>query len=856
MRTSWLNKAVYFDDSGRLPLPKGVEFIWRIRAGLEKYDCSTVQGRFELYVWWMEHGRHDYPTFDWTLSEEDQVFLFANRGRELPLALRMYASARPYLQTMMDDTAFGIERYLLWWCSDDQLEPFAVATADMVVAHLSSLSPETGGGPLAVPPLVECLQRVDEGLSAFDCVTEQGRFDLYVWWVEHGCRAYPSFEWTLSESDQSYLFANHDRELPLALRLYARTRPYLQAVAGNAELGFERYLLWWCGDGMSEPFVAATADMMASHLTSLPGTDRGLLALPPLIACLQRVDKGLSKFDASTIQGRFDLYVWWVVHGRRERPKLRWSLDSTDHDALFGRRDGELPLALTLYASRRPDLKALVEAGEQGCDRYVLWWFGDGQGEPFVAETRDALCRSMTEFDGVPVPLPAIWRLRPDLQQAYDLTTDRDRANLLTWWRNFGTVEYPGVSLCAMDFSSSHEESVETEPTTPQPVAGQDGAGIVWQRGVNVVGFAAGVLGIGEDARMATAVTHAAGFEAAALQPNLLWMPRSSSDFDVGNALGYEKYPVSLFCLPPTEMIRLVLEGSGALIESPTYKIGAWPWELPNWPATFNGVVNLVDEIWAQSKFVAKSYAPLASLAPVEIHHVPLAVEIPAPTQNVRARYGLPANDFLFYVMFDGNSWLTRKNPLAGVTAFQKAFEKEQGSGVGLVIKAMNIRPGQPMWEEIVKIAARDARVHVITDTLSRQDVINLMASCDAYISLHRSEGFGRVIAEAMLLGQPTVATNFSGNVDFCTSDTCFLVDGELTPLTAGDYIFADGQYWCNPEIDIAAERLREVLEDDDKRRERAAAGKNMIESHFSRAAISRVYQKRLASVFDKLGVR
>ena len=353
---------------------------------------------------------------------------------------------------------------------------------------------------------------------------------------------------------------------------------------------------------------------------------------------------------------------------------------------------------------------------------------------------------------------------------------------------------------------------------------------------------------------MAIAATRAAGFEAAALHPNLLWMPPSSADFDVSDALRYEKYPVSLFCLPPTEMIRLVLEGSGALIGSHTYKIGAWPWELPNWPSAFSGVVNLVDEIWAQSKFVARSYAPLASLAPVEIHHVPLAVEIPAPTQNVRANYGLPHDDFLFYVMFDGNSWLTRKNPLAGVMAFQKAF-KGCGKGVGLVIKAMNIRSGQSMWEKIVQIAAQDTRVHIITDTLSRQDVINLMASCDAYISLHRSEGFGRVIAEAMLLGQPTVATNFSGNVDFCTNDTCFLVDGELKPLAPRDYIFADDQYWCNPDTDMAAEKLREVLEDGEKRRTLAAAGKNMIESQFSAAAVSREYQKRLASVFGKLGI-
>jgi glycosyltransferase involved in cell wall biosynthesis len=298
----------------------------------------------------------------------------------------------------------------------------------------------------------------------------------------------------------------------------------------------------------------------------------------------------------------------------------------------------------------------------------------------------------------------------------------------------------------------------------------------------------------------------------------------------------------------------LALEGRGGVISSATYKIGAWPWELPHWPTAFNGIVNLVDEIWVPTSFVLQSFLPLKALAPIDIHHVPPPVEIPMPTANVRVEYGLPPGDFLFYVLFDGNSWLSRKNPLAGVHAFQKAFSARE-IGVGLVIKAMNIRSGNPMWEEVMRIAAKDSRIYILTETLSRQAVINFMSSCNAYVSLHRSEGFGRVIAEAMLLGQPTVTTNFSGNVDFCTDQTSFLVGGEFRSLAVEDYIFSDGQYWCDPDIDTAALRMREVLEDTAKRETLAAAGKKLIKSRYSVAAVSADYHVRLSALFAKLGV-
>jgi glycosyltransferase involved in cell wall biosynthesis len=310
------------------------------------------------------------------------------------------------------------------------------------------------------------------------------------------------------------------------------------------------------------------------------------------------------------------------------------------------------------------------------------------------------------------------------------------------------------------------------------------------------------------------------------------------------------KYRVSVFCLPPPEMMRLSLEGGRNLIDSATYKVGAWPWELPQWPTAFARVHQFVDEIWAQSRFVQTAFRKLGD---TPVHHMPMAVDIPAPTQRVRGRFGLPEDDFLFYLMFDGNSWLTRKNPLAGVQAFQKAFDASI-SGVGLVIKGMNIREDDPIWKRIRDMASRDSRIRIVSEKLTRQDLINFMASLDSYISLHRSEGFGRVIAEAMLLGQPVVVTNFSGNVDYCDMETAFLVDGELVPLKAGDYLFHEGQYWCDPDVAQAAQQIRRVFEDVAARNRIAAAGQQRLQQDYSIAAVSRRYAERIESI--EAGIR
>lgn len=363
--------------------------------------------------------------------------------------------------------------------------------------------------------------------------------------------------------------------------------------------------------------------------------------------------------------------------------------------------------------------------------------------------------------------------------------------------------------------------------------------------GVNIIGFPRGALGLGEDARMLAKV-----FQSLALPVALIDAPISGpkpSDYSMESLIVDDlKYPTSIFCLPPPDMYRLALEGGRHLIDANTYNIGAWPWELPYWPSPLSGLQSFVDEVWAQSRYVESAYRELGDVA---VRYMPMVVSLPNLIVSNRKKFKLCANKFIFYLMFDGNSWLSRKNPWAGIEAFKIAFTSENAN-VMLVIKTMNLNEESDQWRALQELSSRDSRIILINEVLSAHDRLELMKSCDVYISLHRSEGFGRVLAEAMLMEQPIIVSNFSGNVDFCDEKTSYLVDGELTPLREGDYIFSEGQYWFEPSIEEAANQFRRVYEMPEERVRIARDGQKKIKELYSIEAIQKKIMLR-SQLFD-----
>ena len=151
------------------------------------------------------------------------------------------------------------------------------------------------------------------------------------------------------------------------------------------------------------------------------------------------------------------------------------------------------------------------------------------------------------------------------------------------------------------------------------------------------------------------------------------------------------------------------------------------------------------------------------------------------------------------------------KNPEGLIRAFQKAFPEESGLEVGLVLKVSHAETESKLWKTIRSYARRDPRIYVIERTMRRPEILALMNSCDCYASLHRGEGFGRCLAEALLLSKQLIATGFSGNMDFCREPRVALARHTMRALQPGEYMWSEGQLWAEPDIDHAAALMRSV---------------------------------------------
>lgn len=359
--------------------------------------------------------------------------------------------------------------------------------------------------------------------------------------------------------------------------------------------------------------------------------------------------------------------------------------------------------------------------------------------------------------------------------------------------------------------------------------------------GVNLFGYAFGEIGIGEDVRCAAEALRARGipFCVVNVQPG-----KNVSQLDASIAesvVDTPRYAINLFCITGKEHVRLVCEQGLGMLRG-RYTIGMWPWELPRWPLSCRHAYTVVDEIWGISRYTAQAYAD----APCPVVAMTLPVTVDAVGAETRADFDLPEADYLFVFSFDFNSTSTRKNPEAVIAAFQAAFPAEGKESVGLVVKASHTHEKHPGWQHLRHLAATDRRIHLIGQTLRRSSVLALYRCCDCYVSLHRAEGFGRGIAEALLLGKQVIATGFSGNMDFCDEGRVGLVRYHMTPLAASDYFHGDGQHWAEPDIDHAAVHLRKAFQDRAQPRGPAP--------DFGLATVGAAYGRRLTDVHELLG--
>lgn len=293
---------------------------------------------------------------------------------------------------------------------------------------------------------------------------------------------------------------------------------------------------------------------------------------------------------------------------------------------------------------------------------------------------------------------------------------------------------------------------------------------------------------------------------------------------------------------------------------SGAYNIGYFYWELDSPAACHHLALEMLDEIWVSTEYGVRIYQPHTDKpvfnAGMCFEDLP-DIDKGAARAGVLERFGWDEDTFVFMVAFDSFSFVQRKNPLGVLKAFARAFEGDDN--VRLVIKSQNREKIQdPMqariWDAVDVAAGTDPRITILNETLDYADLLRLKAGCDCYISLHRSEGWGFGMIEAMNLKVPVVCTGYSGNLDFCSADTAFLVEYDEVELTEDDYIFVlPGQKWAEPRLDSAAAQMHAVRNDATARTAKAAAAYDNVQKNFSEAAIARRYAVRLAEIMDGL---
>ncbi|MCJ2134424.1 glycosyltransferase [Methylobacterium sp. J-026] len=395
----------------------------------------------------------------------------------------------------------------------------------------------------------------------------------------------------------------------------------------------------------------------------------------------------------------------------------------------------------------------------------------------------------------------------------------------------------------------------------PAPLEG--GAGLPFLRdprfsdgpeaGVAVIGPTRATSGLGQAMRLSLEILESAGRSPAQL------------DFFPGNPapIGFTARATPAPRLERPRRINLmhlnaeVVPHAFALLDrritQDSYNIGYFFWELDTVPESHRLALDLLDEIWVSSEYNRETYAR-ATATPV--YNVGMAVEAVADVSPMpRAGLGLPDEAFVFLATFDSFSFVERKNPLGVLKAFQAAFPASAGEPVALVLKTQNrsrIVSAEQLrtWTSIDALAARDPRITILDQTLSYDALIGLKRCSDAYVSLHRSEGWGFGLLEAMQIGLPVIATGYSGNMDFCSPQTAFLVDYTLERPLPTDYVYVErASRWAEPSIDAAATAMRTVYSAPAERQARATAARLRVREDFSVAAIARRYAARLQAI-------
>jgi len=369
--------------------------------------------------------------------------------------------------------------------------------------------------------------------------------------------------------------------------------------------------------------------------------------------------------------------------------------------------------------------------------------------------------------------------------------------------------------------------------------------------GVNLAGYFTGRFGIAASARaFATAlaiaqVPNALNNVVSAIHGEPHFGPHAFTDIN--------PYAINLIHVNPDTAKEFILSRT-SLLRGPRYfkdryNIGIWYWETSNFPARWMPLFRFYDEIWATTSFVLQSLSRVSPIPVVKVRY-PLAIDTNVIDYDTRRRLGLREDECVFLFVFDFASILERKNPLGLLKAFGQAFDRNDRAVLLLShINSMLDSEGARMLEK----ASAKLNVKILSKHLLEQEYISILAASDCYISLHRSEGLGLPMAEAMYLAKPVIATAYGGNSDFMNANNSLPLRYELVELDRDYGPYEKGSVWAEPDVGQAAELMRWVYENRELAKRIGQRAADDIRESMNPTKASHEIRTRLERVYSKL---
>ncbi len=371
--------------------------------------------------------------------------------------------------------------------------------------------------------------------------------------------------------------------------------------------------------------------------------------------------------------------------------------------------------------------------------------------------------------------------------------------------------------------------------------------------GINISGYFDASTGMGQSSRSMLATIKEAGIAySIKTLPNTHIDPSGSYlDESISSYFGFGR---------AENRINLIVSNADAIDNSIKFystsemldrrNIGYWVWETEELPQKFKKASQSLDEVWTPSEYSAAAIRKCIDLPVHVLPHIIDFNEIDMIRNNgiTRVAFGLPESALIFGYFFDQKSVFERKNPKGVIKAFREAFGEGVNDNIVLLLK-VNTPKGGELEYEMLKAENNDLNIIWFEETLSREKTLSLMNCLDVYVSLHRSEGFGLTMAEAMALGKPVIASNYSGNIDFMDNESSILINTPAIITTRNYGPYPKGTIWGDPDIIDASYAMVRLIDES----ERVSIGKLAIGKARAKLSVSVVSEKFSDLVkFDK----